>query len=193
MKNKILYVLTFILALAVLSGCSNNAYMPVVFIEGIGQNKAEKEQSVILELLNKWGAPQSEEIVTDFYDGWDVIGEGEDNKTAEEDTDEALDAMYGEYFTEEGWTYFQSFMLPVTVVATENDAEFYVENIEIYDQEDSYTAGFDIRYKLSGMTEKGLPQNLNWYHADIDFYFKDGRICKMDFLNGMISPQFFVD
>ena len=187
MKNKILYVLTFILAITILSGCSNNAYKPVVFIEGIGQNK--KEQSVIVDLISKWAAPQSEDIIADFYDGWDIIGEGEDNKPAEEDTDEALDAVYRDYFTEEGWTYFQSFMLPVTIVATENEYTLSAENLLIEALTDGYDVTFELKHYKGDDAGKAATINSVCFR----FYFKDGKICKIDFPNGIITPQFFAE
>lgn len=189
MKNKIIYILTFILAVTVLSGCGNKANMSVVFIEGIGQDKAGKEQFVITDLISKWTEPQSEDVIADFYDGWDIIGEGEDNKPAEKDTDEALDAVYRDYFTEEGWTYFQSFMLPVTIVATENEYTLSAENLLIEALTDGYDVTFDLKHYKGDDAGKAATINSVCFR----FYFKDGKICKIDFPNGIITPQFFAE
>ena len=173
MKNKILYVLTFILALAILSGCSN---------------KSDTEHSVISDMLNKWASPQSEDIVADFYDGWDVIGDDIDD-TAAEDVDQATKDMYGEYFTDEGWTYFQSFMLPITIAATENDFTLSAENIAIEELTDGYDVTFDLKHYKDEDKDKAATVNSLSFRC----YFKDGKICRIDFHNGMISPQFFVN
>ena len=139
--------------------------------------------------MSGWTAPQSEEIVADFYDGWDFIGEGADKKPAEKDIDEALDAMYVEYFTEEGWTYFQSFMLPITIAATENDFTILAENLAVEELADGYDVTFDLKYYKG--EDKANAATVN--SLSFRCYFKDGKICKLDFPNGMITPQFFVN
>ena len=166
-------MIIFVLTFAFLSGCT--------------KDKSVTEQEMIADLLNKWGTPQSEEIVNDFYDGWDFIGEGADKRPAEKDIDEALDAMYVEYFTEEGWTYFLSFMLPTTIAATENSAELSIDNIVIEVLSDGYDAMFDLKYKKQNAPE------VQTITSGFRFYFKDGKICKIDVPMGMITPQFFVD
>ncbi|MBQ6897266.1 MAG: hypothetical protein IJN69_08685 [Oscillospiraceae bacterium] len=175
MKKKALYLLLLIFSFICLSGCA--------------ADKKSSEQQIITDLLNKWAAPQSDEVVADFYDGWDVIGDDSDNTAAKEDVDRALKDMYGEYFTDEGWIYFQSFMLPVTIAATENDFTISAENIAIEELTDGYDVTFDLKHYKGDDKDKAATVNSLSFRC----YFKDGRICKTDFPNGMISPQFFVE
>ena len=73
--------------------------LSLVFLTACGGNKISQEEKLITDLMSRWAAPQSEEIVADFYDGWDVIGDNSDNTSASEDADNALDTAYREYFT----------------------------------------------------------------------------------------------
>ena len=120
--------------------------LSLVFLTACGGNKISPEEKLITDLISRWAAPQSEEIVADFYDGWDVIGDNSDSTSASEDTDNALDTAYREYFTEEGWTYFQSFMLPITIAATENDFTISAENLAVEELADGYDVTFDLKH-----------------------------------------------
>ena len=172
--RKILYIFTFAIVAALLSAC--------------GGNKISQEEKLITDLMSKWTSPQSEDIVADFYDGWDVIGDDTDDTAAEEDVDQAAKDMYGEYFTDEGWTYFQSFMLPVTIAATENDFTISAENLDVEELADGYDVTFDLKHYKGEDKAKAATINSLSFRC----YFKDGKICKLDFPNGMITPQFFV-
>lgn len=123
--------------------------LSLVFLTACGGNKISPEEKLITDLMSGWAAPQSEEIVADFYDGWDVIGDNSDNTSASEDADNALDTTYREYFTEEGWTYFQSFMLPITIAATENDFTISAENLAVEELADGYDVTFDLKDRKS--------------------------------------------
>ncbi len=174
MKNKIIYVLIFVLAAAFLSGC--------------GKDSAAAEKAAVTELLGKWAAPQSKEVIADFYDGWTVIGEDTDS-TETEDNDEALDTAYRKYFTDEGWTYFHSFLLPITIAATENDYTLSAENITVEELTDGYDVTFDLKHYKGEDKDKTATVNSLSFRC----YFKEDKICRIDFPDGMISPQFFAD
>ena len=168
--------------------CIFSFVMVVVLLSACGGNKISPEEKLITDLMSTWAAPQREEIVADFYDGWDVIGNNSDSTSASEDTDNALDTAYREYFTEEGWTYFQSFMLPITIAATENDFTILAENLAVEELADGYDVTFDLKHYKGEDKDNAATINSLSFRC----YFKDGKICKLDFPNGMITPQFFV-